>query len=253
VYSSQISRPYPSLRTRNVATSKYRQSDARPSSVRDLDSRLLRGLTESDLKSLLATGTTWTFPGPAVVVRQGEPADRLFLLLKGTGKYFIHTQEGRKLLLIWLAPGEIFGGSALLDQPGDYLCSVEVIGGTQILVWERNRIRDFAARCPKLLENALGVASEYLVWYVASHAALTCHTARQRLAHLLHELAEGIGRRVPGGVTLALTNEELANASNLTLFTTSRLMAEWQRRGALTKSRGRVLLRHPERLIAAGQ
>jgi CRP/FNR family transcriptional regulator, nitrogen oxide reductase regulator len=205
------------------------------------------------LESLLAIATNWTFPVNAVIVNQGEPADRLFLLLKGSGRYFIYTPEGQKLLLIWVPPGDIFGGSALLEQPGRYLCGVEVTSGTQVLVWERKKIRNFAARCPRLLENALSVASDYLVWYVATHTALACHTARQRLAQVLRSLAGGIGRRVPGGIAIAITNEELANASNVTLFTASRLMAEWQRHGALTKNRGKVLLRHPEGLLLDGE
>jgi CRP/FNR family transcriptional regulator, nitrogen oxide reductase regulator len=205
------------------------------------------------MESVLATATQWTFPESAVVINQSDVADRLFLLLRGSGRYFSCTQEGRKLILFWLAPGEIFGASALLENPGEYLCGVEVMRRSQVLVWERSKIRDFATRCPRLLENALSIASDYLVWYVATHVALTCHSAPQRLAEVLTNLADGIGQRVPGGVTLAITNEELADASNVTLFTASRLMAEWHRHGAIVKSRGRVLLCHPERLFNSGQ
>jgi len=79
--------------------------------------------------------------------------------------------------------------------------------------------------------------------------ALTCHNARQRLAELLVTLAGAIGRVTRSGIELDVTNEELASASNVTLFTASRLLNEWQRQGALTKSRRKVLLRSPERLF----
>jgi len=78
-----------------------------------------------------------------------------------------------------------------------------------------------------------------------------CHTARQRLAHVLVSLASGIGRKGPNGIDLDITNEQLANTANVTLFTASRLMSEWQRSGAVTKTRGRVLLRHPEQLLSS--
>jgi CRP/FNR family transcriptional regulator, nitrogen oxide reductase regulator len=226
--------------------------DRIPLLTRCRESRFLRGLSHLEVESLLARATQWTFPEDAVVINQGDAADRLFLLLRGSGRYFICTRDGRKLLLFWLAPGEIFGASALLENPGEYLCGVEIMQRSQVLVWERSKIRDFAARCSRLLENALSIASEYLVWYVATHVALTCHSAPQRLAQVLVKLADGFGQRVPGGVTLAITNEELADASNVTLFTASRLMAEWDRQGAIIKSRGRVLLRHPERLLNSG-
>jgi CRP-like cAMP-binding protein len=46
-----------------------------------------------------------------------------------------------------------------------------------------------------------------------------------------------------------VTNEELASAENVTIFTASRLLSEWQRNGAIVKSRGNILLRSPERLL----
>ena len=102
---------------------------------------------------------------------------------------------------------------------------------------------------PLLLENTLLTASDYLAWYVAAHAALICQTARQRLAHLLACLARTIGQKVPGGVEIDVTNEELAGAANITPFTASRLLSDWQSHGALAKRRGKLLLRSPERLF----
>jgi CRP-like cAMP-binding protein len=87
--------------------------------------------------------------------------------------------------------------------------------------------------------------------YLAAQVAMTCHDARQRLAHILINLANGIGEKVAGGVLLDATNEELASAANMTLFTVSRLLSEWARQGLIAKSRGKVLLRSPERLLQA--
>jgi CRP/FNR family transcriptional regulator, nitrogen oxide reductase regulator len=78
---------------------------------------------------------------------------------------------------------------------------------------------------------------------------MTCDSARPRLARVLAELATGIGQKVPGGVELDVHNEELANEANVTPFTASRMLGEWQRQGVLRKSRGKVLLRSPERLF----
>jgi len=82
-----------------------------------------------------------------------------------------------------------------------------------------------------------------------ANVALTCHPARQRLARVLVSLARGIGEKVLGGIELDFTNEELANAANVTLFTASRILNQWQRQGLVVKSRGKVLLPSPERLF----
>ena len=89
----------------------------------------------------------------------------------------------------------------------------------------------------------------YLDWYIAAHGALVSDTARQRLASVLARVAESMGSQVPGGVELQVTNEELASAANITLFTASRILNEWQTARALTKHRGRIILHSPRRLF----
>jgi len=172
-----------------------------------------------------------------VVTSQAEQADHMFLLVKGSARYFFITPEGRTIYLLWLTPGEIFGGATLLTEPSLFLVGTETVRDSCVLAWPRKTIRTLAARYPKLLENGLAIATDYLTWYLASHLSLVCHTARQRLAHVLVSLASGIGRKGPDGIDLDITNEQLANTANVTLFTASRLMSEWQRSGAVTKTR----------------
>lgn len=88
------------------------------------------------------------------------------------------------------------------------------------------------------------------MWYVAAHTGLVCHNAAERPTNVLVTLAHGVGHKVTGGISLELTNEQFACAANVTQFTVSRLMNQWQRNGLIVKNRGKVLLRCPERLFA---
>ena len=216
---------------------------------RELKSRFLEGIHPLDLKVILAAAKPRQFTANSTIVSQGNPADYLYLLTRGRARYFFTTEDGRKLLLFWLSPGEIIGCSALLANPSSYLASTETLKDSQVLVWDRSSIRALAARYPRLLENALVTASDYLAWYVATHVALTSHSARKRLGGVLVCLAELIGQKVPGGLEFEATNEELASAANITQFTASRLLGEWQRNLALQKRRGKVLLCSPEKLL----
>ena len=45
-----------------------------------------------------------------------------------------------------------------------------------------------------------------------------------------------------------ITDEELANAANITIYTASRILSEWQRSGAIRKQRGKIVVRSTERL-----
>lgn len=215
----------------------------------EFKSQFLEGIGPLDLKIILAAARPRQFRANSVIVSQGNSADYLYLLTKGRARYFFTTEDGRKLLLLWLSPGEIFGGSALQAIPSSYLVSTETIKDSHVLAWDRSTIRRLAARYPRLLENALLTASDYLAWYVAAHVALTTHSARKRLGGVLICLAELIGQRVPGGFEFDATNEELASAASITPFTASRLLSEWQRNRIVLKRRGKILLCSPEKLL----
>jgi CRP-like cAMP-binding protein len=150
---------------------------------------------------------------------------------------------------MWLTPGDIFGAAALLCRPSNYLVNTEALSDCTVLVWDRLTIRSLTQRFPQLLENTLLTAMDYFSWYVAAHGALISQTARERLAYVLFGLAESIGEKVSGGVEIDVTNEELANSANITPYTTSRMISDWQRRGAIRKHRGKILLRSPERFF----
>jgi CRP-like cAMP-binding protein len=213
-----------------------------------LESRLLDGLAISDVKVIVAAGKEKHLRPNSVVINQGDPAHHLFLLMKGRARFFFNTREGKKIVLLWLTPGAIFGGSALLSMPCSYLVSTETLEDSALLMWDRPTLRRLMARYPRLLENTCLIAYDYLAWYVADHVALTSRSARERLARVLVCLAESIGEKVADGFEFDATNEELASAANVTRFTASRLLSEWHRIGVISKRRGRIIVRSADRL-----
>jgi CRP/FNR family transcriptional regulator, nitrogen oxide reductase regulator len=224
-------------------------SSPTPGGHMGITSPFLKGFEAVDIKAILAAATTRQFIAKTVVTHQGDAATRLFLLIRGRARYFFITEEGRKHILHWLLPGEVFGFMAVLSTPSPYLVSTEMVRDSQVLMWDRNTIRSLAARYPRLLDNSLWFATQYLTLYLAAHVALTCQTGRQRLAHTLVNLTRTCGEHVPGGIELDVSNEELANAANVTVFTVSRLLREWHRRHAIRKTRGKVLLKRAEQLF----
>jgi len=215
----------------------------------DFRPRFFDGLTPSDLRVVVASATQRRVRANSVVTNHGDLAQQFFLLTRGRARFFYITEGGRKLILHWLAPGEIFGAMALLPSPYPYLVSTEMVKDSLVLVWDRATIQQQVARYPQLALNAMTTAAEYLSMCVASRVAMVCQNARERLAEVLLNLARGIGQEVEGGIELDITNEELANAANITPFTTSRLLSEWRRTGAVIKSRGKLIVRSPDRLF----
>jgi CRP/FNR family transcriptional regulator, nitrogen oxide reductase regulator len=231
------------------AAGKRRMSIPVAAVLRERKPRFFDGLEAPDIKTILAAGTQQRFLASSGIHNQGYPAGHLFLLLTGRVRRFFLTEDGQKVVLLRVPPGEIFGEATLLARPAEYLVSSEAIINSSALVWSRGTIRGLCERFPRLVENALLISFDYLAGYRAVHASLICNSAPQRLAQVLANLAEGIGQKVPGGVELDVRNEELANEANISPFTASRLLSAWQREGILVKRRGKVLLRSPGRLL----
>jgi CRP/FNR family transcriptional regulator, nitrogen oxide reductase regulator len=211
--------------------------------------KFLEGLDLTEARSIVAAGNRRQFGANSSITCEGYPAEHLFLMLDGGARYYTLSPEGKKVIVGWIRPGELVGGTTFLTKPLEYVLSAEAVKNSSALVWDRKTIRSFAAISPRLLENALMLAYDYLVHYRILHVAASTQSAPQRLAQVLGYLAKEMGERVPGGVELRVSNEGLAHEANVTIFTVSRLMGEWQRKGLLKKSRGKVVLRLPEELI----
>jgi CRP-like cAMP-binding protein len=213
-------------------------------------SRFLGGISAPDVAAILREARPRRFRPESIITHQGDAATELFLITKGRARHFVTAPDGQKVLLLWLPVGEIFGGATLLAERSAYRVSTEAVKDTTTLVWSRSTMQALAARYPRIRDNALWIASDYLDWYLAAHIALSCHTASQRLAGVMVSMGPLLGRVVPGGLELDVTNEELANAAHITPFTASRLLSEWHRQRAVIKRRGRVVLVSPDQLIA---
>jgi CRP-like cAMP-binding protein len=229
---------------------EYRAADVPPGT------ELLRDLKPEEIHSILRATRTRRFSAKSVITHQGEPADHLLLLWKGRARCFFETPNGKKLIQIWMTPGHIVGGAALVSPSSVYLVSTEAVRDSVVLVWDRQTIRVLARRFPQLLENALFIAANYVSWYIVALTSLASETARESVAGVLLGCISSIGQKVAGGIELDLTNEEVANSANTTPYTASRILSEWRKVGAIRKRRGKIFLASPEhfflRIVRSG-
>ena len=98
------------------------------------------------------------------------------------------------------------------------------------------------------MQNALRITLGYLAGYAERNANLLTEKAEQRLAHALIHLAHHAGRHHSGVVQVDVTNEQLGNLSDVSMFTATRLLKKWERGGAIAKKRNKILILSPEKL-----
>jgi CRP-like cAMP-binding protein len=74
-------------------------------------------------------------------------------------------------------------------------------------------------------------------------------SAEERLADVLLIFGHRQGRVSGDRVELEVTNEQLSALADVSIFTTSRTMSKWARKGFISKERGKVFIRVPEALV----
>jgi len=106
--------------------------------LRERKPRFLEGLEAPDVRTILAAGTQQRFLENSIIVNQGlscrafiSAADWPCPPLLPDGKM------AKKIVLLRVPTGEIFGEAAMLARSVDYLLSTEAIANSTTLVWSR--------------------------------------------------------------------------------------------------------------------
>lgn len=216
----------------------------------DSSTGIFKGLQRDEIVVIRHAAVRRTFSTSEIIIGAEEPASHFFLPEIGYVDYLVITHDGTQLLLRRLGPGDPFGFAAFLSEPTGYLGAARSVGNSEILVWEHHMIRRLGRSYPVLVENALRMALQYIALYAKRHIRLVTNTAQERVACVLASLASRMGHALPEGLQLELRNEDLASLSDVNFFTVSRLLKQWEHQGAIKKTRGKVLIRRPEGLLA---
>jgi CRP-like cAMP-binding protein len=212
--------------------------------------RLFSGLGKDEINSILGAATRKKFKARETIISSGQVTSHLYLVRMGNVNFYVVTSDGREILLRRLVPGNVFGVAAFLSEPGGYMGTAQAVHDTEVLMWDHRLVRQLAKAHPGLSENALRTVLRYLALYVKRHIGLLSNTAEERLACALTSLGSRAGHLLPSGIEVEIKNEDLASLADVGFFTATRLLKEWEREGAVKKSRGKVLIRCPEKLIA---
>jgi CRP/FNR family transcriptional regulator, nitrogen oxide reductase regulator len=212
--------------------------------------RLFAGLGKDEIKTILGAAITRKYKRSEALTKGDQPATRLVLVTRGAADLYIVTDKGTKLLVRRLVAGNVVGMACFLTEPMGYLGTATAIRETEALTWEHRTVRRLAAKYPQFPENALRIALEYIATYAYRHMSLVTDKAQERLVRALTNTASRSGHVLPSGVEIDIKNEELASLADVSFFTTSRVLNKWQRQGFVEKSRGKVVIRCPEKLLA---
>lgn len=163
-------------------------------------------LPAQDLEELVKIGQEEAVSRGQTVFSEGDPADRLCVVLEGAFQITRRDGEGGEILLDQVEPGGYFGEVALLDG-GTRSASARTMEGGVLFSIERGAFQDLLGRFPQLASRLMAALSrklrgtnERLFAEVLERRALGDHLEVQRhravnlmVAGVAHELNTPLG------------------------------------------------------------
>lgn len=160
-------------------------------------------LPDATLAAIAATGVTRSYPRGAVLIREGEVGDALFIILSGRVKVYSGNEEGREVVIDFHGAGEYVGEMSLDGAPRS--ASVITTEPTTCAIVDRARFRDFVLAHPDFALNLVLKLIHRVRLATENVKSLALSDVYGRLARLLNALAEprGAVRVVPERLTHA--------------------------------------------------
>ncbi len=204
---------------------------------------LFQRLSPAQLASLESRCRLRKYPRGTPVYLPADHADGVLLLAEGRVKIGSFTEDGKQTILAFIEPGELFGELSLMgtETREEYAESVEkstiVLISAEVMQQLLEEIPAVSLGITKLFglrRQRIERRLKYLLF----------RSNRERLVHLLLELAEQYGQSVVGGVELKikLSHQDLASIIGSTRETVTVVLGELQAEGRLQLARRKITL-----------
>jgi CRP-like cAMP-binding protein len=207
-------------------------------------------LSDEDVRLLDALCTDEErFEGGADIVRQGDVPRSAFVLTQGMACRYRLLPEGKRQILTFLIPGDVFDLHAFLLEAMDH--SVGTLVPTRLAPITRAAVFDLFDRHPRIGAALWCSALQEEAINRERIVALGRRSASGRVAYLLSELVwrqRAVGLAEDHAIRLPLTQVELADTLGLTAVHVNRILQRCRRDNLITLTHHRLTLVDFERL-----
>lgn len=212
-------------------------------------SGIFQGVDPSAVRALVAQLQSVEFRRGRRIFGDGEPGERLYIIVEGKVKIGRRTGDGRENLLTIMGPSDMFGELSIFD-PGPRTSSATAITDVSAVSMDRNDLKTWIAGRPEIAEQLLRVLARRLRRTNNSLADLIFTDVPGRVAKQLLYLAERFGTPQDGvlAVTHDLTQEEIAQLVGASRETVNKALSDFAHRSWIRIDGKTVTILDAERL-----
>jgi len=214
---------------------------------------LFERLTPEQIEHVETRSKTREFQRGSLVYLPSDLADSVLFLASGRVKIYHITGEGKQAVLALVDPGELFGELSLFETgnaPREEFA--EAMEPSRVILIPRSVMQDVMENHAEVsigVTKLIGLRRKRVERRLKS---LLFRSNRERLVHLLLELAEKYGKPTVEGVVLGikLSHQDLASIIGSTRETVTVLLGELQQERQLVIQRRPIILTQLQQLAA---
>ena len=167
-----------------------------------------------------------------LLIRQGQPAERFFLVLKGRVKLYRISADGQEKVVEIIQAGQTFAEAVMFMQRSEYPVCAETLEAVQLISFPNRLMLTMLQENPQACLHLLGHMSMRLHQRLGELETLTLQNATQRFAlYLLQQLEDRAQETV--NIELPLPKRLIAARLSMQPETLSRIMARLNQDGLI--------------------
>lgn len=203
---------------------------------------LLGGLSPAVVQDFMDRTTRQRLPAGGVVYEEGEPSERVFLIVSGRVKVLRRGEHGDNVLVI-VGPGELLGDLSIFEPTVQPVTAI-ALTAVEMVTLPSESMREWLGKSPGALRSYVQVLHLRIRQAIDAHNDMYGLDVGARVAGAILREAQRFGRSTADGVrvTSGLTHGELALHVRASRERVTRVIGGFTRQGWIRKEGGDLVV-----------
>jgi CRP-like cAMP-binding protein len=212
-------------------------------------SYLFEALASEDLEPLAAVVTTRQLVRGEALLRVGDPAEEIYVILSGELKDWVVDSEGYQVVHFLHGPGMTVGEPGFFAVDRRRLVEVVAVGPCVVIRLGRRELEPFIAAHPSIKDRVIEKLASQTRWQTTMISSLLGRSLRDRLVLRLLELVDSGPDRLAGvAATPKISQSTLAAMVGVSRANVNRALSALAAQGSIRQEQGSYVLLDEARL-----
>ena len=212
---------------------------------------VFQNASDDDLRLILKNSITRPIEESGYFFFQGDQAQYLYILTSGQVKLMQSNPNGQQVNLRTIYPWQMFGALGAVRAEATYPASAQALEDSTALAIESGFLHSMIETRPYISFDLMNLMTTYIQEMQARYRELATERVEQRVANALLRVAAQVGIRSGKEtiIELSFSRQDVAEMTGTTLYTVSRLLSDWERKGIIETGRERIRIIKPHDLV----